>query len=44
VFFPPNLKTWLQTWLKPGYGPGSANIVLQLEYFVLKFIRPRDIA
>ena len=30
--------------LKPGYGPGCAKLCLQLGYFVLKAIRPRDVA
>jgi len=30
--------------LKPGYGPNSAKLCLQLRYFVLKAIRPRDVA
>jgi len=35
-FARPNFKTWLR--------PGSAKICLQLGYFVLKAIRPRDVA
>jgi len=29
---------------KPGYGSSSAKLCLQLAYFVLKAIRPRDAA
>jgi len=32
--------------LKPGYGPGSAKIVsaIKVAYFILKAIRPPDVA
>jgi len=41
--FPPKNVFSPQT-LKPGYGPVQPKLCLQLEYFVLKSIRPRDVA
>jgi len=41
--FPPQNVFCPQT-SKPGYGPGSPKLCLQLEYFVLKSIRLQDVA
>ena len=42
--FPPIKCIFLLQTLKPGYGPGCAKMCLQLEYYILKSIRPRDVA
>jgi len=42
IFSPKNVFSPLT--LKPGYGPDSAKIVSAIRYFVLKAIRPRDVA